>query len=192
MYITCISPHSSTLRAERIKQGAATQTHTLIRPVRIATLALARLQHCLPTQATQLPLEPRHVAEYAAFDGAPSKNPFDGPIQRQLVYHELDARGGRRGPRLRPSYEEEVLALDQEDRQAFLSEQQDDIDRVIGNLERAGTEEWDWHTGKVARPSEMRESRARLEEVEVKKSWSDKIIISQDMQVCGVCLAVHA
>jgi hypothetical protein len=135
-------------------------------------------------QATKVPLEPRYVAEYAAFDDAPSKNPLDGPLQRQLGYHELNVRHSRRGPRIGPSFEEELLALPTEEREAFLLQQQDDIDRVVGNLERAGKEEWDVYTGKTARTSDARDAQqGRLDQPEQKKSWSDKIIISQDTQV---------
>lgn len=134
-------------------------------------------------EATKVPLEPRYVAEYAAFDEPPSKNPLDGPIQRQMAYHEVNVRHSRRGPRIGPSFEEELLSLPTEEREAFLLQQQDDIDRVVGNLERAGSEEWDWYTGKTARPSEAREGQQRMEQPEAKKSWSDKIIVSQDMQV---------
>jgi hypothetical protein len=101
-----------------------------------------------------------------------------------MAYHELNVRHSRRGPRLGPSYEEELLAMPTEEREAFLLEQQDDIDRVVGNLERAGTEEWDWYTGKTVRPSEER-GQQQMKQPEQKKSWSDKIIVSQDMQVGG-------
>jgi hypothetical protein len=135
-------------------------------------------------QATKVPLEPRYVSEYAAFDEPPFKNPLDGPMQRQLGYHELNVRHSRRGPRIGSSFEEELLTLPTEEREAFLLQQQDDIDRVVGNLQRAGTEEWDVYTGKTARPSDARDAQqGRLDQPEQKKSWSDKIIISQDMQV---------
>lgn len=72
---------------------------------------------------------------------------MDGPNQRQLSYTELDVRNMRRGPRLGPSFTEQVLAADPEDKDMVLEELQEDYDRVIGNLERADTEEWDWYTG---------------------------------------------
>jgi len=45
-------------------------------------------------------------------------------------------QGDRRGPRLGPSFVEEVLSLPDEERAAFLSQQQDELIRVAGNLER--------------------------------------------------------
>jgi hypothetical protein len=148
-------------------------------------LLLPKCRTCVSAeQATKVPLEPRYVAEYAAFDDAPSKNPVDGPLQRQLGYHELNVRHSRRGPRIGPSFEEELLALPTQEREAFLLQQQDDIDRVVGNLERAGTEEWDVYTGRTARSSDARDAQqGRLDQPAQKKSWSDKIIISQDTQV---------
>lgn len=72
-------------------------------------------------QAVKIPLEPRHVAEYAAWDDAPPK----GPLGRALQWLagggrppsiEDDNGGGRRGPRLAPSAEEVVMAMDPADR----------------------------------------------------------------------------
>eukprot|EP00878_Enallax_costatus_P007340 GHUV01007686.1.p1 GENE.GHUV01007686.1~~GHUV01007686.1.p1 ORF type:complete len:475 (+),score=150.20 GHUV01007686.1:517-1941(+) len=136
-------------------------------------------------KATKLPLEPRHIPEYSIVDDAPSAgakhHPLEGANQRQLSYTELDVRNMRRGPRLGPSFTEQVLAAEPEVRAELVEQLQADYDRVIGNLERADTEEWDVYTGKVSRPKEYREVKEAPQEV--KKGWADKIIVSQDMQV---------
>lgn len=96
-------------------------------------------------------MEPRHIAEYSIADDTPpagaQHHPIDGPNQRQLSFLELDVRSSRRGPRLGPSYEEQVLVADPDSRAEFLEEIQDGMERVVGNLQRADTEEWDWYTG---------------------------------------------
>lgn len=80
--------------------------------------------HALPTpfahpQGVKIPLEPRHVAQYAAFDDAPAK----GPLWRFLSglagggrggEIEPEAPGARRGPRLAPSAEEIIATLPQD------------------------------------------------------------------------------
>ncbi|KAF8073094.1 FTSH5 [Scenedesmus sp. PABB004] len=136
-------------------------------------------------KATKLPLEPRHIAAYALREPERGRNPFDGPAARVFGAHELDVRASRRGPRLAPSFSEAVAALPDGEREAFLLRQQDDIDRVIGNLERADTEDWEVFTGARRRTAEERDAAAGrgFETPAAKQTWSDRIIISQDMQV---------
>ena len=69
----------------------------------------------------KIPLEPRHVVQYAAWDDAPPQ----GPIGRALSWLtgkgqppalEGGGRAGRRGPRLAPTAEEALLAMGAEER----------------------------------------------------------------------------
>jgi hypothetical protein len=70
----------------------------------------------------KIPLEPRHIAEFAAFDDAPPK----GPLFRFLsgLLHpgdggvEPDDAAARRGPRIGPTAVEEVMMLDESERGA--------------------------------------------------------------------------
>jgi hypothetical protein len=45
----------------------------------------------------------------------------------------------------------QVLSLPKETKDAFLSEAQDDVIRVVSNLNRMGTEEYEYSTGQASR-----------------------------------------
>eukprot|EP00775_Hariotina_reticulata_P010429 gene10429-10587_t len=131
-------------------------------------------------KSSKLPMEPRHVALYGCWDDGSNAA---GVLQRHFTYQELDAPSTRRGPRLAPSVIEEVLSLPKDQKDAFLSDAQNDVIRVVSNLNRMDTEEYEYTTGQASRPQELKDEGKPQREQQTNKSWSDKIIISQNMQV---------
>jgi hypothetical protein len=59
-------------------------------------------------QAVKLPLEPRHIAEFAAFDDQEA-HPLKRALRQAAGYQESGDPSQRRGPRIGPTPDEEIL-----------------------------------------------------------------------------------
>jgi hypothetical protein len=66
----------------------------------------------LDLKGVKIPLEPRHVVEYAAFDDK-DMNPLLKLSKQYLAYEEPDEAVKRRGPRIGPTEGEQLLTADQ-------------------------------------------------------------------------------
>ncbi|KAI8470484.1 MAG: hypothetical protein J3K34DRAFT_521271, partial [Monoraphidium minutum] len=126
----------------------------------------------------KIPLEPRHVAEYAAFDDVVPQGPLGRALswltgKGQPAPVEGEGPAGRRGPRLAPSPEEAAMALGAEERGQLIDEQQDAVRATAAMLQRLPTDDYEAYEAAGKR---------FVADKGQKKSWSDKIIISQDTQ----------